>query len=194
MKELTGTAAANGRKVTRVEALKAVETILAYLGENINREGLLETPHRYIKFLEEFTRPPAIKFTTFSPEGYTGIVLEKDIPFFSLCEHHLAPFFGVAHVAYMPGREIVGLSKLARAVEMFSRGFQNQERITGQVAEFLNKNLHPEGVAVQLEAVHLCMSMRGVKKQGAKTITQVFTGGFENPDKQRHFIQLVEGK
>ena len=126
--------------------------ILLNLGENPNREGLKETPKRYIKFLREFLNPPKFKFTTFSSEGYDEMIVESNIPFQSLCEHHCAPFFGYATIAYIPDKKIVGLSKLPRCLEHFSRKFQNQERITQQVADFINEKLTPKGVGVLLKA------------------------------------------
>lgn len=160
--------------------------------DDINREGLRETPKRYIKFLREFLSPPDFNFTTFDSEGMDQMIIQKDIEFHSLCEHHLAPFFGRAHVAYIPDGKIVGLSKLARVVEKFSRGFQNQERITQQIAEYIDQELNPKGVAVILEAQHLCMSMRGVRKSTAKTTTSKMIGSFRDDLNCRNeFINIV---
>lgn len=146
--------------------------------DNVQREGLLETPKRYIKFLEEFMNPKPFNMTVFDSEGYNEMIIVKDISFYSLCEHHILPFWGVAHVAYIPDKHIVGLSKIARTVEMFSRRLQNQERITQQISEYLTEKLKPKGVAVVLNARHMCMEMRGVKKHGSNTITSKLTGGF----------------
>lgn len=155
------------------------------------REGLRETPKRYVKFLEEFLSPPDFTFTTFASEGMDEMIIQKDIEFYSLCEHHLAPFHGKAHVAYIPNGKIVGLSKLARTVELYSRRFQNQERITSQIAERLQEELHAKGVAVVLEAQHLCMAMRGVRKN-ATTTTSKLLGFFKDDAKARaEFLDLI---
>ena len=160
--------------------------------DDCNREGLKRTPERFINFYKEFLNPPEFNFTTFESEGYDEMIIVKDIPFYSLCEHHLAPFHGKAHVAYVPGAKIVGLSKLARTVEYYSRRFQNQERITKQVAERLHKELNPQGVGVVIEAEHMCMSMRGVKKPHAKTKTSKLIGAFKNDQSCRNeFIKLI---
>lgn len=160
--------------------------------DDINREGLQETPKRYIKFLTEFLSPPEWNCTTFDAEGYDNMIVQTNIPFYSLCEHHLAPFFGHGHIAYIPNKRIVGLSKLARTLETFSRRFQNQERITNQVADFLMNELDPLGVAVVLEAEHLCMAMRGVKKPNTKTRTSKLTGIFEKQAETRaEFLALT---
>jgi GTP cyclohydrolase IA len=156
------------------------------------REGLVDTPRRYVRFLEEFLNPPEFSFTTFESEGYDQMIIQTDIPFYSLCEHHLAPFFGVGHIAYIPKERIVGLSKLARTLDKFARRFQNQERITKQVAEFLEQQLEPVGVAVCLKAQHLCMAMRGVKKHDTWTITSELTGCFrEDAASRAEFLALT---
>ena len=160
--------------------------ILEYLGEDPNREGLKDTPKRYIKFLKEFTQPKEFIFTTFEKECYDEMILMKDINFYSLCEHHIAPFFGKAKIAYIPNKKVVGLSKLARCVDLYANKFQNQERITYQIAERLMNELDPKGVAVTLEAQHLCMSMRGVKKHEAMTKTTALYGVFKTDDKARN--------
>ena len=167
--------------------------VLEYIGEDPDREGLQDTPKRYLKFLREFLSPPDFNFTTFDGEGMDEMIVQTHIPFYSLCEHHLAPFYGHAHVAYIPGQKIVGLSKLARVVETFSRRLQNQERITTQVAECLMAELEAEGVAVVIKAQHLCMSMRGVKKHDTRTVTSKLLGHFKNDDKARQeFFNLIE--
>lgn len=166
--------------------------ILQYLGENPNREGLLETPKRYIKFMKEFLEPKDFNFTTFDAEGTDEMILQTNIPFYSLCEHHTAPFFGYANVAYIPNGKIVGLSKLARCVDYYSHRFQNQERITTQVAEKLQTELNPKGVAVTLKAQHLCMAMRGVKKHDTWTMTSKMIGIFKDDEKARNeFLTLI---
>lgn len=154
--------------------------ILSSLGEDVNREGLLETPKRYIKFLKEFLSPPEYNFTTFDSEGYDQMIIESEIPFQSLCEHHCAAFWGTAAIAYVPDKKIVGLSKLARCLETFSRRLQNQERITMQVADFIQEKLEPKGVAVLLKARHTCMEMRGVRKHGVWTTTSCLKGCFKD--------------
>lgn len=161
--------------------------------DSTNREGLKETPKRYIKFLKEFLNVPSFKFTTFNSEGYDEMIVQTNIPFYSLCEHHLAPFYGVGHIAYIPDKKIVGLSKLARTLDLYSRNFQNQERITKQVAERLQNELSPKGVAVVLKAQHLCMSMRGVKKHDTYTTTSCLNGVFKNDLNCRNeFLQLIK--
>lgn len=163
-----------------------VTRILEYLGEDPNREGLKDTPKRYIKFLKEFTQPKEFNFTTFEKECYDEMILMDDINFYSLCEHHIAPFFGTAKIAYIPNKKVVGLSKLARCVDLYANKFQNQERITYQIAERLMDELDPLGVAVSLKAQHLCMSMRGVKKHQAVTKTTALYGVFKSDDKARN--------
>ena len=168
------------------------QEILKLLGEDVTREGLIETPKRYIKFMREFLEPKEFNFTTFDGEGTDEMILQTNIPFYSLCEHHTAPFFGVAHVAYIPNDKIVGLSKLARTVDLYANRFQNQERITTQVAERLMKELSPKGVAVSLKAQHLCMCMRGVKKHDTWTVTNKLMGVFKEGDVRREFFNSIK--
>ncbi len=169
----------------------SVRTILANF-DDPTREGLADTPRRYVKFLEEFLTPPEFNFTTFESEGYDQMLIQTNIPFFSLCEHHLAPFFGVGHIAYIPDKRIVGLSKLARTLDKFARRFQNQERITKQTAEFLSEQLQPAGVAVCLKAQHLCVAMRGIKKHDTWTITSELSGRFrEDPATRNEFLTFA---
>ena len=153
-----------------------VTRLLQYFGEDVNREGLQETPKRFVKFFREFLNPPEWNCTSFEGEGYDEMIVQTNIPFHSLCEHHIAPFFGTGTIAYIPNKRIVGLSKLARTLETFARRLQNQERITTQVAEFLWNELEPLGVAVQLTAKHMCMEMRGVKKHDTNTTTTKLLG------------------
>jgi GTP cyclohydrolase I len=167
------------------------QMILKELGEDISREGLLETPKRYVKFMREFLEPKEFNFTTFDAEGTDEMILQTNIPFYSLCEHHAAPFFGVAHVAYIPDGKIVGLSKLARTVDLYANRFQNQERITTQIAERLQKELSPKGVAVSLKAQHLCMCMRGVKKHDTWTITNKLVGCFHDGPARDEFLKSI---
>ena len=169
------------------------QQILSALGEDITREGLKETPKRYVKFMREFLEIKPFNFTCFDSEGTDEMIIQTNIPFYSICEHHTAPFFGVANVAYVPDKKIVGLSKLARTVDLYANRFQNQERITTQIAERLEVELNPKGVAVSLKAQHLCMCMRGVKKHDTWTITNKLTGVFKVDDKARsEFMQFVK--
>jgi GTP cyclohydrolase IA len=173
----------------------AVKEILQGCGEDITRDGLIETPKRYIKFLKEFLNPAPFKLTTFeNNEGSDEMVIVKDINFYSLCEHHLVPFFGTGAVAYIPsGNRIVGISKLARTLDNFARNLQNQERITQQVATFLMESLTPKGVAVVLEARHLCMEMRGIQKPGATTTTSAMIGCFKTDiNCRQEFLKLIK--
>lgn len=168
-----------------------IRNLIDLLDSNSAREGLRETPKRFIKFMNEFLNPPTFNFTTFDSEGHNEMVIVKDIPFYSLCEHHLAPFFGVAHVGYVPNGRIVGLSKLPRVVDLHSRRFQNQERITTQVADYLVEHLAPLGVGVILQARHMCMEMRGVQKAGTQTITSAMRGVFENENTKQELLKLI---
>jgi GTP cyclohydrolase I len=169
-----------------------IKQLLTAIGEDPTREGLIETPRRHLAFLTEFCSPPEINYTTFAGEGYDEMIIQTNIGFYSLCEHHLVPFFGNGTIAYVPNERIVGLSKLARTLEHFSRRLQNQERITLQVAERLEEVLQPKGVAVILSARHLCMEMRGVRKPGANTVTSRLTGVFKSrPETRSELLQLA---
>ena len=169
------------------------QQILKQLGEDTSREGLIDTPKRYIKFMKEFLEPKEFNFTTFDAEGTDEMIVQTNIPFYSLCEHHTAPFFGVANIAYIPKNKIVGLSKLARCVDLYANRFQNQERITTQIAERIQNELNPIGVAVTLKAQHLCMCMRGVKKHDTWTMTSKMLGVFKDEDKARNeFLNLIK--
>mgnify|MGYP000887831592 FL=1 len=169
-----------------------IAQLLKILGENPNREGLKDTPKRVMKFYREFLNPEPFNFTTFDGELYDEMIIQKDIPFFSLCEHHLAPFFGTATVAYIPDNKIVGLSKLARTVELYARRFQNQERITKQIAERLQEELNPLGVAVTLKARHFCMEMRGIKTHDVHTVTTKLLGAFrDKPEARAEFLSIA---
>lgn len=171
----------------------SVVRILQYIGEDPNREGLKETPKRYIKFLKEFLAEPEWNFTTFSSEGYDEMIVQTNIPYYSLCEHHLAPFFGHGHIAYIPNGKIVGLSKLARTLDKFAHRLQNQERITQEVANYLMEQLDAKGVAVVLTAQHLCMEMRGVKKHDTHTTTSKMLGIFHEDEHAKHeFLNLIK--
>jgi GTP cyclohydrolase I len=171
---------------------RAVKTIIESIDPDPYREGLRDTPRRYAKFLAEFTNPAPFEMTTFAAENYDEVIVQSNIPFFSLCEHHIAPFFGEGFIAYIPDKKIVGLSKLARTLDLFSRRLQNQERITTQVAEYLVEHLEPKGVAVVLKAQHLCMSMRGIQKPNVITTTSKMTGAFlDKPEARNEFLQLI---
>ena len=183
---------------SREEAEAAVRTLIRWAGDDPTREGLQDTPKRVAKAFREFYSgygedPSEILDKIFAEvEGYDDIVLVRDIPFHSHCEHHMVPFFGVAHVAYYPTKGVVGLSKLARLVDAYARRLQTQESMTAQIASAMVKALQPRGVAVMIEAEHMCMSMRGIQKAGALTLTTQFTGIFkEDPAEQVRFLTLV---
>jgi GTP cyclohydrolase I len=183
---------------TREAAEQAVRTLLAYVGDNPDREGLLDTPKRVVGAYDEMFRgysecPVEVLDRTFGEIGrYDDFVLVKDIEFNSHCEHHMMPFFGKAHVAYMPVERVVGLSKLARLVDVYARRLQTQEHMTSQIATAIEEILKPRGVAVMLEAEHMCMSLRGVEKPGALTVTTQFIGTFrDDPQEQVRFITMV---
>jgi GTP cyclohydrolase I len=183
---------------TRQEAEAAVRTLLAWAGDDPAREGLVDTPRRVVEAYEELfggygADPDEALARVFRDvEGYSDIVIVRDIPFVSHCEHHVAPFFGKAHIGYYPRGGAVGLSKLARVVEMFARRLQTQEALTSQIVEAIEHGLKPRGVAVMIEAEHTCMSMRGVKKTGASTVTTRFTGVFQTDrEEQRRFLDLL---
>lgn len=186
------------RRPTREEAEAAVRTLIAWAGDDPTREGLLETPGRVTRAYGEFFAgyeqdAKAILSKTFKEVGgYDDIVLVKDIPFSSHCEHHMVPFVGKAHIAYLPHDGVVGLSKLARLVEVFARRLQTQENLTAQIIDAINENLGPRGAAVMLEAEHMCMSMRGVHAHGAATVTHRFTGVFaEDRVEQDRFFAMI---
>jgi GTP cyclohydrolase I len=183
---------------SRQEAEAAVRTLIAFAGDHPEREGLLETPKRVVDSYEELfcgyrECPVEVLDRTFSEIGtYDDFVLVRDIAFHSHCEHHMMPFMGKAHIAYKPVERVVGLSKLARLVDVYARRLQTQERMTSQIATAIEEILNPRGVAVMLEAEHMCMSLRGVEKPGSSTITTQFTGSFrDNPDEQVRFMTLV---
>jgi GTP cyclohydrolase I len=180
------------------EAEAAVRTLIAWAGDDPTREGLLDTPRRVTKAYREFFAgyqedPRSILSKTFKEVGgYDDIVLVKDIPFSSHCEHHMVPFIGKAHIAYLPHEGVVGISKLARLVEVFSKRLQVQEVLTAQIIDAINEHLNPRGAAVLLEAEHMCMSIRGVRAHGALTVTQRFTGVFaEEKAEQDRFFQMI---
>lgn len=158
----------------------AVRSLIEAFDKDPGREGLRDTPKRYVKFLTEFLQHgKEFNMTVFDSEGMDEMIIESNIPFYSLCEHHLAPFFGTATIAYIPDGKIVGLSKLPRVLDYYARGFQNQERITMQVADRLQDELKPKGVAVIIKAQHLCVAMRGIQKHGVVTTTSAMRGVFK---------------
>jgi len=187
-------------KPSREEAEAAVRTLIAFAGDDPDREGVRDTPSRVVNAYEEIYRgyrecPLDVLDRTFSEIGtYDDLVLIRDVPFYSHCEHHMAPFVGKAHIAYVPVERVVGLSKLARLIDIYARRLQTQEHLTSQVATAIEEVLKPRGVAVMLEAEHMCMAMRGVQKSGVSTITTQFMGTFrEDASEQVRFITLVRG-
>lgn len=186
-----------GKMTDREKIEQGVRLILQGIGEDPDREGLLDTPRRVAKMYEEIfggmeEDPAAVLSRQFEAPD-SGMVLEKDITFYSTCEHHLMPFFGKAHIAYLPEGRVAGLSKLARTLEIFARRPQLQERLTAQVADALQKELKPGGVMVMLEAEHTCMTMRGVKKPGSRTVTVAVRGAFErDPMLREQFYRMLE--
>ncbi|MCE9593668.1 MAG: GTP cyclohydrolase I FolE [Planctomycetes bacterium] len=194
-------APARTARPTRSEAEDAVRTLLRYAGDDPEREGLLETPARVVRAYGEFFRgydqdPEAVLARTFEEvEGYDEMVVVRDIALFSHCEHHMVSFVGRAHVAYLPDRRVVGLSKLARIVDVFARRLQIQEKLTVQIADTIDRVLQPKGVAVVIEARHDCMATRGVQKPNAMTVTSRMTGAFRtNPSTRREFLAMIRGE
>jgi GTP cyclohydrolase I len=187
-----------------VESMAELEShfraLLEAIGEDPEREGLLKTPRRAAEALRYFTRGyhqdvKTVLNNAIFEEQYDDMVIVRDIEFYSLCEHHLVPFFGKCHVGYLPGGKIVGLSKIARLVEMFSRRLQVQERLTHEIAHALNDAIQPRGVAVVMQARHLCMMMRGVEKQGSQMVTSAVLGAFRERDRTRdEFMSLLRAE
>ena len=175
-----------GQKISDQTAEEAIKTIIQWIGENPDREGLRSTPKRVIKAFKEYfggynQNPESYLTKTFTEvDGYDDMVIEKNISIQSHCEHHMAPIMGVAHVAYIPASKVVGLSKLARVVEVFSKRLQTQERLTMQIAKTIMEVLQPRGVAVTIDATHQCMTNRGVKKENTSTVTNYFLGAFKD--------------
>lgn len=184
---------------TREEAEAAVRVLLRWSGDDPSREGLLDTPKRVVKAFEEFfsgykaDAADVLSRVFEEVHGYDDLVLVRDIPFSSHCEHHMVPFFGMAHIGYYPSDSgVVGLSKLARLVDIYAKRLQTQEALTAQIVGAIDRHLRPRGCAVMLEAQHLCMSMRGVRKNGAETVTTQFTGIFrDDPAEQIRFLTLL---
>lgn len=205
MQSVVNNATASAKQKTnerpsREEAEAAVRTLLRWAGENPDREGLVDTPKRVVKAYEEMfsgysLSPEQILGTVFDEvSGYNEPVLVRDIPFYSHCEHHMVPIIGKAHIAYLPDGRVVGLSKIPRVVDVFAKRLQTQESITAQTADALQKFLKPRGVAVLIEAEHMCMAMRGVKKQGSTTITATYRGFYkDNIEAQASFLKMVRG-
>ena len=188
----------NSKKISDEEAEEAFKTILSWMGEDPNREGLLETPKRVVKAFKEYFKgykedPVQVLDKTFGDvDGYDDMVIQKNISVQSHCEHHMAPIIGKAHVAYIPNERVVGLSKLARVVEVFSKRLQTQERLTMQIANTLMQSLDAKGVAVTIDSTHQCMTMRGIKKEHATTVTNYYLGQFkEDLSYQNRYLRLI---
>lgn len=179
--------------IDRARAEQAVRDLLLALGRDVADEGLRETPRRVAAAFDELLSHEPVSLTTFPNEaGYDELVVVKAIPFYSLCMHHLLPFHGVAHVAYLPGERLIGLSKLARVVELFARDLQLQERLTMQIVDCLESHLRPKGVGVVLQAEHMCMSLRGVQKPGTRTMTSTLRGLLRDDARARaEFLSLA---
>lgn len=183
---------------TQEQAEEAVRTLILWAGDDPSREGLIDTPRRVVRAYREFYKgydedAGEILDRVFEEvEGYRDMVLVRDIPFYSHCEHHMVPFVGKVHIGYYPTRGVVGLSKLARIVDVYARRLQTQESMTAQIAEAIESALQPGGVAVLVEAEHMCMSMRGVQKQGSSTMTTQYTGRFRDPAEQVRFFTMVK--
>ena len=185
-------------EVSDKQAEEAFKTILTWIGENPNREGLIETPKRVVKAFKEYFKgykqdaTSELSKTFGDVEGYDDMVVEKNITLESHCEHHMAPIIGVAHIAYIPNQKVVGLSKLARTVEVFSKRLQTQERLTMQIAKTLMTALDAKGVAVTIDAAHQCMTMRGIKKEKATTVTNYYLGSFkEDLSFQNRYLRYI---
>jgi GTP cyclohydrolase I len=179
-------------QVDRDSIEASVRQIIEAVGEDPDREGLRDTPARVARMWDELRAGEPFKFTTFENPGYDQMVVVKDISFYSLCEHHILPFFGVAHVAYIPDKRIIGLSKIARLVQQKASGLQIQERLTCEIAEELQRLLDPVGVGVVIEAEHMCMTMRGARAQGTRTITSQVLGVIrEKPEARFEFLALA---
>lgn len=194
-----GAADGNAARPSQAEAEEAVRTLIRWAGDNPDREGLLDTPERVVRAYREFYAgygedSGALLERTFEEvNGYDDLVLVRDIPFASHCEHHMVPFTGKAHIAYFPTERVVGLSKLGRVVDIFAKRLQTQEHLTAQILGAITDQLKPRGAAVMLEAEHLCMTIRGAHKHGSSTVTTQFTGVFrDDPAEQARFLALVQ--
>ena len=187
----------NDAKIDRIANMYT--GIISELGEDVNREGLLKTPERVAKAMQYLTHgydldPAEILRGAMFTEDHNQMVIVKDIEMYSMCEHHMLPFMGKAHIAYIPNGKIVGLSKIPRVVDAFSRRLQVQERLTDQIKTCIQETMNPLGVAVVIEAKHMCMQMRGIQKQNSVTTTSAFTGAFEKDSTRKEFIQLLSAK
>jgi GTP cyclohydrolase I len=193
--ELLSLPVAGAAAIDRARAEDAAGALLDALGIDVTEASTRETPRRMVEVYTELLTPTNFNPTTFPNDGgYDELVVAREIPFHSLCEHHLLPFVGVAHIGYLPAERIVGLSKLARVVEMFARSLQVQERLTTQVARWLEEELRPKGVGVVIEAEHMCMSLRGVQKAGASTVTSALYGAVRDDQRTRQeFLSLTTG-
>ncbi len=201
VKNITSPIFKDKKEISDQQAEEAFKTILRWIGENPEREGLIETPKRVIKAFKEYFKgykqeiTPEMLKTFGDVNGYDDMVLQKNISIQSHCEHHMAPIIGIAHVAYLPNKRVVGLSKLARVVEVYSKRLQTQERLTMQIAETLMKGLDAHGVAVTIDSTHQCMTMRGIKKEKATTVTNYFLGAFKNDlSFQNRFLKYITDK
>ncbi len=189
----------NGSKPTREEALNAVKTLISWAGDNPNREGLLDTPKRVVEAYQEFfmgygQNPQDVLSKTFEEvANYDDIVLLKNMRFESHCEHHMVPFIGVANIAYVPDKKVVGISKIARLLDIFAKRLQTQETMTSQIADAIENSLKPRGVAVLIEAEHQCMTTRGIYKVGTTTVTKKMTGLFkQNQEFEDRFFKMIK--
>ena len=187
----------NDEKIGRIASMYS--EIISELGEDVNREGLIKTPERVAKAMQYLTHgydldPAEILKSAMFTEDHNQMVIVKDIEMYSMCEHHMLPFMGKAHIAYIPNGKIVGLSKIPRVVDAFSRRMQVQERLTEQIKTCIQDTMNPLGVAVVIEAKHMCMQMRGIQKQNSVTTTSAFTGAFERDSTRKEFIQLLSAK
>lgn len=186
-------------KITYDKLKLIYSDLLSVVGEDTERDGLKLTPHRVARSMQFLLQgyeqdPDEILQAALFDENYSEMVIVKDIELYSMCEHHMIPFFGKAHIAYVPDKKIVGLSKLPRIVDVFARRLQVQERLTNQILSALDRNLKPQGVAVVIEAQHMCMMMRGVQKQNSITTTSAFTGIFEKMETRSEFLRLIGNK
>jgi GTP cyclohydrolase I len=193
--ELVSSTEPRGRVIDREAAERAALKLVSALGADLGDEHLRDTPRRMVDAYVELLTARPFRPTTFpNDDGYDELVVARAIPFHSLCEHHMLPFVGIAHVGYLPGSRIIGLSKLARVVELFARDLQVQERLTTQIARWLQEALHPKGVGVVLEAEHFCMSLRGVQKQGSTTVTSALHGLVRDDPRTRQEFLALTGK
>lgn len=180
--------------INKEAIMKSTRDFLLAIGENPDREGLKDTPRRVANMCDELLNPECanLKYTFFESNAYNGIVLIKDIEFCSFCEHHLLPFLGKIHIAYLPGDKVIGISKLARIVDKHSKKLQLQERLSQEIVDDLQEATNAKGIAIYIEAQHLCMNVRGVSKRNATTVTTLLTGEFKRSEKQNLFLELIK--